>query len=105
MLFMVIERYKNGDPQPIYEHLRKAGRGLPDGVKYIASWIETNFDRCFIVLECDDATKLMEWVMHWREHVTFEIVPVATSLDTQALMIKLGKAEAATSPLPPRGEQ
>ena len=86
MQFMVIERYKDCDPQPIYEHLRQTGRGLPDGMTYVASWIETNFDRCFIVLECDDATKVMEWVLHWRPFVTFEVVPVATSAEVQALM-------------------
>jgi len=55
MLFMIIERFKNCDPKPIYQHLRDKGRGLPAGLKYIDSWIEPNFDRCFQIMECDDS--------------------------------------------------
>jgi hypothetical protein len=84
MLFMIIERFKDGDPVPIYRHLRDAGRGLPEGVRYVDSWIEPNFDRCFQLMECDDAGLLMEWVLHWRGHATFEIVPVVPSKDTRA---------------------
>jgi hypothetical protein len=29
VLFMVIERFKDRDPRPIYRHLRDHGRGLP----------------------------------------------------------------------------
>jgi hypothetical protein len=94
MLFMVIERFKDADPKPVYRHLRDQGRGLPDGLKYVASWIEPNFDRCFQVMECDDARLLQEWVLHWREHATFEIIPVVTSAETRALVEKhLGSPE------------
>ena len=47
MLFMVIERFKDRNPAPIYDRLREAGRSLPDGVHDIDSWVEANFDRCF----------------------------------------------------------
>ncbi len=88
MLFMVIERFKNADPLPIYAHLRDAGRGLPDGLKYVGSWIEPNFDRCFQIMECDDVRLLQEWVLHWKDHATFEIVPVVPSKDTRELVEK-----------------
>ena len=45
MLFMVIERFKNRDPAPIYARLRERGRSMPDGLRYVDSWIEANFDR------------------------------------------------------------
>jgi len=32
MLFMVIERFKHGDPKPIGERFRRGGRMLPEGV-------------------------------------------------------------------------
>lgn len=86
MLFMIIERFKDCDPKPIYRHLRDRGRGLPDGLTYVGSWIEPNFDRCFQLMECDDAKLLQEWVLHWREFGTFEIVPVVPSTDTRALV-------------------
>jgi hypothetical protein len=47
MLIMVIERFKDRNPAPIYERFREQGRALPDGLRYIDSWIEANFDRCF----------------------------------------------------------
>ena len=86
MLFMIIERFKDCDPKPIYKHLRDNGRGMPDGLKYIDSWIEPNFDRCFQLMECDDAKLLQEWVLHWRGLAEFEIVPVVSSKETRALV-------------------
>ena len=62
---MIVERFKNADPLPVYRHLRDAGRGLPEGLRYVDSWVEPNFDRCFQVMECDDAALLQEWVLHW----------------------------------------
>jgi len=47
MLFMVIERFKGRDPAPIYQRLRESGRQMPEGLKYIDSWIEANFDPVF----------------------------------------------------------
>ncbi len=56
MLFMVIERFKNRDAEPVYRRFREQGRMMPEGLKYVASWIEENFDRCFQVMECEDPT-------------------------------------------------
>ena len=87
MLFMVIETFPNCDPVPIYKHLRDAGRGLPDGLKYVNSWIEPNFRRCFQVMECDDLRLLQEWALHWRSvGIDFEFVPVVESKDVQAVV-------------------
>jgi len=79
MLFMVIERFKNRDPAPIYARLREHGRSMPEGLRYVDSWIEANFDRCFQLMECDDASVLQKWVLQWRDLVEFEIVPVSSS--------------------------
>ena len=87
MLFMVIETFPNCDPVPIYKHLRDAGRGLPDGLKYVNSWIEPNFRRCFQVMECDDLRLLQEWSLHWHSvGIDFEFVPVVESKDVQAVV-------------------
>jgi hypothetical protein len=79
MLFMVIERFKIRDPAPIYARLRERGRAMPDGLRYVDSWVEANFDRCFQLMECDDAVLLQRWVLQWRDLVEFEIVPVSPS--------------------------
>ncbi|PTM53547.1 DUF3303 domain-containing protein [Phreatobacter oligotrophus] len=87
MLFMVIERFANCDPVPVYRRVRDAGRSLPEGLTYVGSWIEPNFDRCFQLMECDDARLLQEWVLSWRgSGVTFEIVPVVPSDQTRAVV-------------------
>jgi len=41
MLFMVIERFKHGDPAPIGQRFRQNGRMLPEGVSYHASWVDS----------------------------------------------------------------
>ena len=83
MLFMIIERFRDDDMLPIYKRVRDAGRGLPEGLQYVDSWIEPNFSRCFQLMQCDDARLLQQWVLHWRgSGATFEIVPVVPSKDT-----------------------
>ena len=87
MLFMVIERFKDNDMIPVYRRLREKGRMLPEGVKYIDSWIEPNFSRCFQLMECDDARVLQEWVLHWRGcGATFEFVAVVPSAQTREVV-------------------
>ena len=83
MLFMVIERFKNRDPRPIYHRLREQGRMLPEGLTYVSSWIEANFDRCWQVMECDDPRKLQDWILSWGDLMDFEIVPVVPSAETK----------------------
>ena len=84
MLFMVIERFKNQDPIPVYRRVRDPGIAFPEGLKYIGSWIEPNFDRCFQLMECDDTRLLQQWVTFWSDLVEFEIVPVVPSAETRA---------------------
>ncbi len=95
MLFMLIERFKGRDPSPIYRRLRESGRSLPEGLRYIDSWVEANFDRCFQLVECDDARLLMSWVLQWRDLVEFEVVPVCPSKDVRELF---GAGEQSAPP-------
>ena len=87
MLFMVIERFKDSDMVPVYRRLREKGRMLPEGLKYVDSWIEPNFSRCFQVMECDDLRLLQQWILQWRGSGTsFEIVPVLSSAETREVV-------------------
>jgi hypothetical protein len=87
MLFMVIEQFKDNDMVPVYRRVRESGRSLPEGLRYVDSWIEANFGRCFQLMETDDARLLQEWVLGWRGlGVTFEIVPVVPSKDTREVV-------------------
>jgi len=90
MLFMVIEHFKGRDPKPIYARFRKHGRMAPAGLKYHDSWIEPNFARCFQVMECDDIALLMQWIAKWRDLADFEVIPVAPSGVTAAIVSGTG---------------
>jgi hypothetical protein len=82
MLFMVIERFKNRDARAVYRRFQEQGRMTPEGLKYVGSWIEANFDRCFQLMECDDPRLLQQWVVQWQELIEFEFVPVVSSKET-----------------------
>jgi hypothetical protein len=86
MLFMVVERFKNRDAGAVYRRLDERGRQMPDGLKYIDSWIEPNFDRCFQLMETGDLTLFQKWVAAWSDLMDFEIVPVVPSKETRAAM-------------------
>ncbi|HMN29410.1 MAG TPA: DUF3303 family protein, partial [Caldilineaceae bacterium] len=86
-LFMIIERFKENDMLPIYKRVRDEGRLLPAGLRYVDSWIEPNFSRCFQLMECDDLRLLQEWTLHWRgSGATFEIVPVVSRKETRQVV-------------------
>jgi hypothetical protein len=82
MLFMVIERFKNRDAKPVYRRFFETGRMMPDGLNYRGSWIEANFERCFQLMECDDVSRLQEWILSWSDLADFEITAVAESKET-----------------------
>ena len=88
MLFMVVERFRDRDAKAIYRRFRDQGRMMPDGLKYVGSWIEANFDRCFQLMECDDPKLLQEWLLSWGDLMQCEIVPVVPSAETKALVEK-----------------
>ena len=90
MLFMVIEHFRGRDARGVYRRFRERGRMAPEGLAYVGSWIEVNFDRCFQLMECADARLLQEWIAAWADLADFEIVPVVPSADTAALMERLG---------------
>lgn len=87
MLFMVIERFKDNDMLPIYRRVRDEGRMFPDGLRYIDSWVEPNFSRCFQLMECDDLRLFQQWALRWRgAGVDLEIVPVVSSAGTREVV-------------------
>ena len=87
MLFMVIETFKDNDMSPVYRRFQEAGRQLPDGLRYVDSWIEPSFARCFQIMETEDLCTLQTWVLGWRgTGVSFEIVPVVPSAETREIV-------------------
>jgi len=84
MLFMVIEHFHPGCAADVYGRFRERGRMAPDGLRYIASWVDLTYDRCFQVMETDDEALLKAWTSHWNDLIDFEIVPVRTSAEAAA---------------------
>jgi hypothetical protein len=86
VLFMVIERFRNQDAAAVYRRFSERGRLAPDGLAYVGSWVEASLDRCFQLMECDDAALLQQWVAQWSDLVSFEIVPVVPGRETAAAL-------------------
>lgn len=81
MLFMIIERFRPGRAPDVYRRFRDRGRMAPDTLRYIASWVDLPFERCFQVMEAEDETPVREWIANWHDLVDFEVIPVRTSAE------------------------
>lgn len=86
---MVIERFNRRDPKEVYCRFQAKGRMMPEGLKYVNSWVEVNFNRCFQLVECDDPRLFQEWILQWQDLAEFEIVPVVLSKETAEVVNKV----------------
>ena len=84
MLFMVLEHFRPGSAPAIYRRFRERGRMAPEGLRYVASWVDMDYKRCFQVMETDDEALIKQWTANWDDLVDFEIVPVRTSAEAAA---------------------
>lgn len=84
MQFVIVERFRGGDPVPVYRRFRDRGRLAPDGLRYVASWVSQDLTCCYQVMECDDRRLLDEWLANWSDLVDFEVIPAMTSAEAQA---------------------
>ncbi|MET0882490.1 MAG: DUF3303 family protein [Acidimicrobiales bacterium] len=77
---MVVERYLRG-PGPVYSRVEAKGRMLPDGLRYVDSWVvdDVPMDRCFQLMETDDPSFLDDWMALWSDLTEFEVYPVLSS--------------------------
>lgn len=82
MMFMVVETFRNQDARAIYRRLREKGRLMPDGLKFVSSWVAADLGRCFQLMEADDITLLQRWIASWSDLMAFEIVPVVSGKET-----------------------
>jgi hypothetical protein len=76
---MVIEKYKNNNSKAVYTRVQEKGRMIPDGLRYINSWVEANLGRCFQLMDCDQVDLFQQWIVHWNDLIEFEIIPVVSS--------------------------
>lgn len=85
-LFMVIEHFRPGRAPEIYRRFREKGRMAPAGLRYVSSWVDLEFERCFQLMEAARAEDLAAWTANWMDLIDFEIVPVRTSEEAAAAM-------------------
>jgi Protein of unknown function (DUF3303) len=83
---MVVEHFRSGAAAEIYRRVREGGRSLPEGLRYVDSWVRADLRGCFQLMECDDAVLLQQWIAEWSDLAEFELVPVTSSSTTQDLM-------------------
>ena len=84
MLFMVIEKFRNGDARPIYKRFAERGRLAPEGLNYVNSWVTDDLTTCYQVMECEERGLLDQWIANWEDIVDFEVYPVVTSAEARA---------------------
>ena len=75
--YMVIEDFR--DARAIYERLAERGRMLPDGLRYVDSWISADLGRCFQLMEADRRELFDAWIASWSDLMRCEVVPVLPS--------------------------
>lgn len=78
-LYMIVEHFKNGDAVPVYRRFRERGRLAPDGLTYVASWVDADLRRCYQLMQTADRALLDEWIANWSDLVDFEVHPVISS--------------------------
>ena len=81
MLYMVVERFRNGDAVPVYRRLREQGRLAPEGLQYVDSWVTEDLQRCFQLMRCEDPDLLAQWMERWEDLVEFEVTRVVSSAE------------------------
>jgi len=87
MLYMVIEDFR-GDPVPVYRRFGERGRLMPEGLRYVTSWVTADLLRCYQVMECDQRALLDEWMRQWQDLVAFDVVPIVTSAEAAELIAR-----------------
>ncbi|MFO0585661.1 MAG: DUF3303 family protein [Anaeromyxobacter sp.] len=78
-LFMVVERYRAGNPDAVGARFRAKGRLMPENVRYVASWLAPAGDVCWQLMEAPDRGALEPWLRAWEDLVAFEVSPVLPS--------------------------
>ena len=86
MLYMVIERFKEGCAPEIYRRFGERGRMLPEGLEYVSSWIDLDLRTCWQLMRTDDPSLFTIWEKAWNDLFELQIVPVRTSAETAAVI-------------------
>jgi hypothetical protein len=86
MLFMVVERFLNGEAKPVYRRFRDHGRLAPEGLTVVGSWVDAGLGRVFQLMECEDVRLIQQWTAAWEDLVEFEVIAVVPGEETAAAL-------------------
>lgn len=56
----------------------------PEGLRYVDSWVDFEFNRSIQLMEAESEERLRECTVNWEDLVDFEIVPVRSSAEAAA---------------------
>ncbi|MEM7343872.1 MAG: DUF3303 family protein [Chloroflexota bacterium] len=76
--YMIIERFRPGCLEVVYERFAQQGRMLPAGLYYLDSWLEREGQCCFQLMKTDNPALFDLWIEKWRDLVDFEIIELGT---------------------------
>lgn len=74
--YMVVERYKPGCFDKVYQRYNATGRMLPAGLNYLNSWVNRERSVCYQLMETNAPALFEPWTAQWSDLVDFEIVPI-----------------------------
>jgi len=81
---MVVERFIAG-PGPVYARAEAQGRLLPEGMRYVDSWIadDGRYDTCFQLMETEDPGLLQLWIDRRSDLIEFTAHPLIDSAEVK----------------------
>ena len=79
MLYMVIETFRDGAKDAVYQRFRERGRMLPEGLEYLESWVDLEGGRCFQLMRTQRPQLFGIWTREWDDLVRFQVVPVVSA--------------------------
>ena len=74
--YMVIEYFRPGCFEAVYERFDKQGRLLPEGLHYIDAWVSKDKNVCFQLMQTDNPALFPEWFRRWEDLIEFEVYPI-----------------------------
>ena len=88
MRYMVVERFRPGAVTEVYRRFAEKGRMMPEGLQYVDSWIADDLTVCYQLMETDVFAHFVKWTRNWDDLTDFEIIPVITSAQARAQVLK-----------------
>ncbi|GAA0195037.1 hypothetical protein GCM10009122_58980 [Fulvivirga kasyanovii] len=74
--YMVVERFKPGCFNKVYDRFNEKGRMLPEGLHYLNSWVNEKESICFQLMETNDESLFKLWIDKWADYTDFEVFPI-----------------------------